>query len=469
MFQYHYQTTKPVTTAHLAQTMTLLSLTVEELHQKVESEISTNPALEITEEIRCPKCQRVITNNGVCPVCSRPSNKKEEELVVFVSPREDFIHRSDYQNEEYLDNDISQTREDLPTYVLRQAATELDKEDCKIAAFLLTNLNEDGFLTTKLEDIASYFHISVEKVDEIKKVIQRLDPLGVGSHNTDEALLVQLEILSERKSVPELAYKIIRDDMELLTHRQYAEIAKKYQTTQREVLSVIQFIGDNLNPFPGRSHWGDIRQAESSPMDLYRSPDIIISYLNDNPEDQLVVEIILPIRGTLRINPLFKDAVKSAEEDQREEWKNDLDRASLFVKCLQQRYHTMERLMQNLVTIQKDYIKHGDKYLKPITRVQLSNKLDVHESTISRAVANKTIQLPNRKIIPLSSFFDRSLNIRSTIKDIIAEEKKPLSDAELVDKLDKLGISVARRTVAKYRTMEGILPAHLRQVQTVAT
>ena len=85
MFQLHYQTSKPITTAHLAQTMTLLSLTVEELNQKVESELSSNPALEITEEMRCPKCHRNIQKNGICPVCSCPTNKKDDDLVVFVS------------------------------------------------------------------------------------------------------------------------------------------------------------------------------------------------------------------------------------------------------------------------------------------------------------------------------------------------------------------------------------------------
>lgn len=106
----------------------------------------------------------------------------------------------------------------------------------------------------------------------------------------------------------------------------------------------------------------------------------------------------------------------------------------------------------------------GDKNLKPVTRVQLSKELDVHESTISRAVANKSVQLPNRRIIPLSSFFDRSLNVRTVIKEMINNENRPLSDSDIVTLLTKQGFNVARRTVAKYRAMEGILPAHLRHL-----
>ena len=129
---------------------------------------------------------------------------------------------------------------------------------------------------------------------------------------------------------------------------------------------------------------------------------------------------------------------------------------------MQQRNHTIERLIHKVVVLQRPFITKGEKYLKPVTRVQISRELDVHESTISRAVSNKTVQLPNRRIIPLSSFFDRSLNIRSVLREIIGKEDKPLSDADLVSSLSKEGYNVARRTVAKYRAMEGILPAHLR-------
>jgi RNA polymerase sigma-54 factor len=118
--------------------------------------------------------------------------------------------------------------------------------------------------------------------------------------------------------------------------------------------------------------------------------------------------------------------------------------------------------MQRLAVIQRDFILRGDSFLRPITRASLSKELDVHESTISRAVSGKTVQLPNSKIVPIAIFFDRSLHIRTALKEIIDEEKHPLNDSDIVTLLSKRGFKVARRTVAKYRSMEGILPAHLR-------
>jgi len=123
----------------------------------------------------------------------------------------------------------------------------------------------------------------------------------------------------------------------------------------------------------------------------------------------------------------------------------------------------MERLVSRVVSLQRDFILYGEKYLQPVTRAQISKELEVHESTISRAVANKSVQLPNRKIVPLASFFDRSLNVRTVLKEIIDSESKPYSDSDLVELLGQRGFEVARRTVAKYRSIEGILPAHLRK------
>ena len=105
----------------------------------------------------------------------------------------------------------------------------------------------------------------------------------------------------------------------------------------------------------------------------------------------------------------------------------------------------------------------GEKYLKPITRASLAIELGVHESTISRAVSDKSVELPNRKIVPMASFFDRSLSARTILREIVSNESKPLSDTQIQTRLKERGIQVARRTVAKYRAMEGILPAHLRQ------
>lgn len=462
MFQVQFHTTRPATTAHLAQTMALLSLTGEELQQQIEAELSANPALELVEERRCPVCHRPLESGGVCPICSRPTVNSIEEPVVFISPRDDFYTHSDRSPEDYPDEPISQMTDDLPTYVLKQIAADLESSQRAIAAYLLTHLDEDGFLTTSLVEVARYLHVSLQQVETVKAIIQRADPIGVGSSNPKEALLVQLDILQEQHSVPDLAWKIVADGMDLLSRHQFGELAKLLGASQTRVQQAARFISENLNPFPGRSHWGDVRLPSASTEQVYHQPDIIISHLNGDEKNALVVEIIMPLSGMLRVNPLYKQALAQTDASTRENMRNDLERASLFVKCLQQRNHTMQRMMYRLVVLQREYILQGEKSLKPFTRARLSEELEVHESTISRAVSGKCVQLPNRRIVPLSSFFDRSLNVRTILRDFIDQETRPLSDSELADLLAERGFNVARRTVAKYRAMEGILPAHLR-------
>ncbi len=469
MFQSHVTSIRPLTSAHLAQTMTLLSLTTSELRQQIESELASNPALELIDERRCPTCHRLLTGKGSCPICSQPQGKCPDEPIVFISSRDDFYSGSGTSTEDLPEDNFSPVTDDLPTFVLRQIAPELKVEDRPIAAYLLTRLDENGFLTIDLGEVARYYHIPLSRVQNIVRMIQRCDPVGVGSSGPQEAMLVQLEVLSEIRPVPALAAQAIKIGMGLLSHHQYSDLARQLKTSLREIQEISRFISENLNPYPAHEHWGDSRQPEEPMSEVYHQPDIIINHLNDCIDNPLVVEIILPIGGTLRVNPLFRQAIKQVAEEKKTDWKNDLERASLLVKCLQQRNHTMRRLMQRIVTLQHDFILKGEAYIKPITRAQISKELDVHESTISRAVSSKIVQLPNKRIVPLSLFFDRSLNIRSIMREIIVQENHPLSDSELVSILSKEGFNVARRTVAKYRAMEGILPAHLRHPFVPAT
>ncbi len=469
MFQGQFQTTRPMTTAHLAQTMNLLSMPGEELRQEIDSALAANPALELIEERRCPTCHRLLPEQGKCPVCSLPKNTESTDPVIFLSPRDDFIPKKDYVDPGIDSEPFAPEVEELPAYVLKQIAPDLDPGQRAAAAYLLTHLDEDGLLTTNVLEVARYTHMLPSEIEKIKRLIQHADPIGVGSNTTQEALLIQLEVLGETEKVPEMAERIVREGMSELSHHQYSELAHKLGVPVKIVTSAAKFIGENLNPFPARSHWGDVREPVNEGTEVYHQPDIIINFLNDDPSKALVVEIVMPTSGTLQVNPLFKQAVKQASEASKDDLKGDLEKATLFVKCLQQRNHTMERLVSKVVTLQRDYIINGEKYLRPVTRAQISRDLEVHESTISRAVANKAVQLPNRRIVPLSAFFDRSMNIRSELKEIVTNEKSPLSDSDLVELLSKRGYDVARRTVAKYRSIEGILPAHLRKAMLRGT
>lgn len=465
MLQSHYQITSTTTSAHLAQTMTLLSLTSEELIQRIETELSNNPALELIEERRCPMCKRVLPPHGPCPICSQPAMPDSNDPIIFISEREDFYNSSYSSQSELPEDAFSSETIDLPTFVLRQIAPDLDIADRPIAAYILTHIDEDGFLPISPIEIARYHHRLPSEIENIINKIKRCEPLGVCSSNPKEAMLIQVDVLSENKKIPQLTKEIISDHLDLLSHHQYNELAKFYSVNLQQIRTVEKFISENLNPFPSRSFWGDIYNPNEHENQVYHRPDVLIYHLNDRPENPLVVEIIVPIRGTLRINPMFKQTLKSVENEKIEDWKEDIEKANLLIKCIQQRNNALKLLLEKIVTRQKDFILNGEKELVSITRAEIAKELNVHESTISRAVSGKTAQLPNRRNIPLSMFFDRSLACRTIVKEVIESESEPLSDTEIQEILAEKGIIIARRTVAKYRSMEGILPAHLRQAK----
>jgi RNA polymerase sigma-54 factor len=463
ILQSQSQLLRPMTTAHLAQTMTLMGLTSQELRQKIEAELASNPALELIEDHFCPSCHRPLPYSGFCPICSRQQGVSSDEPIVFVSPREDFYSIGGRVSPEDMpDEELGAEVIDLPQFVLRQIAPELPPEDRAIAAHILTGLDEDGLLRTPIVEIARYHHVLPSRVQSVQRLIQRAEPIGVGSTSPQEALLVQLEILSETTAVPPLAAQAIKEGMSLLSRHQYIELGRQLGITTAKARQIAQFIGDNLNPYPARAHWGDVHQSAEPATDVYTIPDVIFSQLNQSPDSPLVVEVISPLVGKLRINPLFRQSLNEAPPDKLEQWQKDIEQAQLLIKCIQQRDNTIVRLMQRLAVIQRQFILRGDAYLAPITRASLADELDVHESTISRAVSNKAVQLPWGRIVPLSKFFDRSLHIRTALCQIIAGENKPLTDTQIAKLLKKQGYPIARRTVAKYRAMEGILPAHLR-------
>ncbi|MDY6873363.1 MAG: hypothetical protein SVR81_05280 [Chloroflexota bacterium] len=471
--QGQYQKQSPLTSAHIAQTMTLLYMTSAELLQEIDVELSQNPALELVRERRCPTCRRKLPETGPCPVCSQPKTLDPDETIVFISPRDDFYTHPGSGATTYADDipedPYSASNLDLPTYVLGQVAPELEKSERPVAAMILTNLDEDGLLAIEVREICRFHHVTPEAVETVLNKIQRCDPLGVSARNVQEALLTQVEVLSETTPVPEFVRRAIAEQFDLLSRHQYSELAKKLDTTVQKTKLVSHYISDNLNPFPARANWGTFRQPNDNTPEVFHHPDVLIYYLNNKPGNPLVIEIITPSRGTLRLSPMFKKALKEQKGEQQEEWKKDMDKASLLIKCIQQRNNTMRQLMALLASIQKSYIIHGDTHLIPLTRAEIAEKIGVHESTISRAVANKTVQLPNKKIIPMSTFFDRSLAVRATLRNIVESENHALNDTELRKSLEERGINVARRTVAKYRSMEGILPAHLRRIEKFTT
>ncbi len=455
MFQIQNQVLRPQVTAHLAQTMSLLQMPATEIRQKIRTELANNPALEIIEDSRCPSCGRTQATPGPCPVCSQPFDTQIDEPIVFISSPEDFPAQFSKNGGLKSTSDVSYdslaaVEENLPTYVLRQIAPDIDEDEKLIAAHILNNLDEDGLLTIPLEEISQYYHVPLSRVTRVADIIKRAEPTGVGASSPQEALLIQLSLLREDTNVPYLAEEAIRIGLKDLSKHSYRNLARELNTSQEHAQEIAEFIRANLNPYPGRAFWGDHRQPAENQTRAYHQPDIILKDIDNSPYHRIMVEIISPYRGTLRINPLFRQAQKQAPEEKSEAWAKDIEHASLLIKCLQQRNHTMEQLMTELVKEQRDYILSGDPAsIQPQTQAEMSELIGVHESTISRAVSDKSVQLPNRKIIPLKQFFDRSLPVRTTLLRLVENEKTPLTDTELKEELSLAGYNIARRTVAR--------------------
>ena len=438
MYQRQFQKIQHQTTAHLAQTMTLLSMNNSELSQEIEKVLNQNPALEMNSERRCPQCKRILLPEQICPVCSNPKLSEKGESIVFLSPGTDFYKTGERSRDESISHDeISSSYDNLAEYVLRQFVFDLEPEDRKIAAFLVNLIDEDGFIREDDIATAQYFHVPVLNIKRIRNIMKRSDPIGVGSSTPEEALILQLEVLGETQSIPDFVKEIVADSLDLLSKKDYEAISKKFSIPEKSVKQAANFISKNLNPFPARSYWGSVRNPTADDPSVFSRPDVIIQLMNDDPNLPLIVEVILPYTGHLEINTLYKKAIQQASVDKKNDLKTDFDKANLFIKCLQQRNNTMQRLLEKITHYQKAFINLGDKYIDPMTRASLAEELNVHESTISRAVANKSVQLPGGKIIPMSKFFDRSLGIRAELKEIIENEnpKKPLSDAKIGEKL----------------------------------
>jgi RNA polymerase sigma-54 factor len=461
MLQVQDQSLRPLTTAHLAQTMSLLVLSNTELQERINAELSTNPALELLDERVCPICHRVIDPRGICPICSL-GDQKTLDPIVFLTPRETFYRPRKLSTEETTPYQEPIAPESLAMSILQQLAADLEPDERGIAVYILSGLDEDGFLQDHPALIAQMNRIPLSKVQRVLKLISHADPPGLATPGPRDALLAQLDLFDQRLPLVVYAQKIIMEAFKELGRKDYEAIAAKLDIPIYKVHQAESFIQDSLNPYPARAFWGSGHQAASPDPNIYHSPDIRISRNPINPEGALLVEIFTAMAGWLRVNPLFRQAISTGDGEQAEAWSQHVERATLFVKCLQQRNNSMRRLMENIVSEQRDFIILGDRHLKPTTRARIAKKIGVHESTISRAVANKSVELPNGRIIPLSRFFDRSLHIRDRVKEIIQKEPRPLTDEEIVKILSKEGIKIARRTVAKYRSMEGILPTSLR-------
>jgi RNA polymerase sigma-54 factor len=301
-------------------------------------------------------------------------------------------------------------------------------------------------------------------VERVLAKVQSLDPPGVGARSVQECLLIQLGQLENPNGHSDLARRMISECWDALSRLSLDAIARQLRINEGELSETIEFIGRNLNPFPANANWGGPgTRGDSGSI----RPDIIV---RRKPADGTYeIEIPDSRKYRLRVNSLYSQMARDlragncrATFGEAEHLREHLAQARLFINCVRQRWQTLERIALVLVDIQEEFIEKGYRYLKPLTRSELADIVGVHESTVGRAVANKSIMLPNGRIIPLSHLFDGSLAVKCVIEEIVLQESNPLSDQKIADLLQQRGHDIARRTVAKYRDAVGIPPARVR-------
>ncbi|MGH2523290.1 MAG: hypothetical protein ACRDH2_12365 [Anaerolineales bacterium] len=469
MFVSHLQETRPQATAHLATTMSFLQLSTAELEVRLLKELDQNPALELVEELRCPECGKRLTRLP-CLACASP--RDDSSPVVCLSMREPASFRPDRDDAERELYSELEAPERLDEHILRQVGPSLSPAERPLAAYILARLDEHGLLPESAAEIAAFKRARLSDVERVLKLLQQADPPGIAARTPQESLLIQLDCLADStdpKMIRDLRVPraIIQHHFNALGRLDYARIARGLRVPRASVEAAARFIHRNLTPYPALAFWGEGRQSADGGAAL-RNPDVNISLFNRSVpygDGPLLVEVFTPLSGWLRVNPEFKAALADCALDERERWSRAVLEAGLVAKCLQQRNHTMRRLMQIIAAEQRSFILGGDGDLLPFTRAQVAKQLGVHESTISRAVAGKTAALPDGRIVPLAKFFDRSLSVRDRVRLIVETEMvsdHPFTDDQIAVALGRQGVRVARRTVAKYRKMLGILPASVR-------
>ncbi len=451
-------TNRQIPAANLTWTMQLLHMTLGELETEISKELEKNPALQRIEQMRCPECDKPIISLP-CRTCLRKKLKTADEgPIVYLSPSsQGSSYNSDVDPQEALYEAVEQ-HVSLQEHILRQIGPELNDTERKVAAHILFDLDDRGFWQGTPAQLVHTMRVRLPVIHNVLEKIKRADPVGVACKDVTECLALQLEIVEQHRQVPPYSATILRDYLSQLSRGDFRTIASKLKTTIASVQRAADFIRRNLTPHPAEAWSGSDNDNRT-----FNRADVNIN-LNDNDENGPLMVEIYSHSGWLRVDPEFQKALKKLpNEADKERWRGLVEQAALFAKCIKQRNNAMRQIMSIVVQKQRDFIVNGNAAAISLTRASIAKQIGVHESTVSRAIANKTAKLPSGQIVDLSVFFDRSLAVREAVKSIISEEGKPLTDQQISAMLlDQYDYKVARRTVAKYRTMLGILPASLR-------
>lgn len=474
---------RPVMTPQLQQAVKILQLPRGELDTLIDQELAENPVLErVTDDEAIFDDGRA---NGEAPDSANRLDGGADD-----SPRHDEIDWQTYLRT-YNDNAdlplLPRTRYDaddddranapedrLPrteslaehlAWQLRFRA--LSAEDERLASLVIGNLDVDGYLETGVEELAAAAGVGPAEVEAVLRVVQSCDPRGVGARDLKECLLLQLDAAHEPdeagrdEALRTLAADVVRDHLPDLETRRYARLAERLGVEPAAVQRARKLIA-GLEPKPGRQYGaGDVR---------YVTPDVSVHRVG---EEYLVTlnEEGLP---RLKVNAAYRNLLADGGEA-KAYVQDKLRAAAWLIRSIHQRQRTLLGVAQSLVRFQRDFLDRGVAHLRPLVLRDVADDVGAHESTVSRAIADKYIATP-RGLYPLKKFFATGLkrrfgddvsaeSVKVRIREMIAAEdpRRPLSDDAIAKRLARGDVPIARRTVAKYRESLRILPSAKRK------
>ena len=442
------QEQKLIMTQQMQLSIKLLQMSTYDLREYIEKEFSENPVLEAqykdTKEV------------------SKEQDRLEYKELVKYLESDNYGSQSygEYDEEGISPFTFISKPESLTDYLESQILElPIDEYMRSVCSYMVECLDQKGYLDIKKEELMNELDCSEETFNRALIVIQNLEPAGIGARDLKECLEIQLERKGEYDPIVK---EIIDNHLDDLADNRYQVIAKDLDITPKKA----QDYGDlikTLEPKPSRGFYTGDEVG-------FIIPDAEIRKI-DGEFFILMKDGVLPM---LSVNPLYKDILKDSTNDKEatEYVKEKIDKAMFLIKSIEQRKSTLHKVLQKILEKQKDYFEKGEKYLKPMTLKEIAEKLEMHESTISRAIRDKYI-LTSMGTIKIKDLFVNSIsnkekshgeedvtviNIKKALEEVIKEEdkRKPLSDQAISEILKEKGMAISRRTVAKYREELGI-------------
>jgi RNA polymerase sigma-54 factor len=456
----------------------MLQYSAEEVEQSIALEVDQNPALEVDEQAECPRCGTLL-QRGMCSTCDgqvqdpladAAQSLGTDQLPETLDYNFPLAEESQYDLLEFVPAGGS-----LGDYLLRQLGLMVPVKDQSIAEYLVGNLDRHGYLTASVTETSQALAVSEDRVRAILSTLQTLDPPGIGTRDLRECLLIQLKHCDQEVPILPLARRLVEGYLPELGEHHFTQIAHELDITPEEVKAAWRFIRSNLNPYP--AHAFERNEVPDVGVDLVNErstlvwPDVVIHRLEQGGFEAEVVETR---RYRFNLNEQYRSlyqhcqaqdgAGASLTEEERVHVRQYAAQARFFMNCMAQRWATLTNITEALIVHQREFLEKGVRFLKPLTRAEIASYLTVNASTVSRATSNKYVLLPTGRTISFDAFFDGSLLAKDALQDLVATEDptKPYADAELARLLDKQGIPLARRTVAKYRESLGILASRFR-------